>query len=152
MSLDPAPLLPFLSRSDTWLLSAECDYSWAGAGPRLDANSRSLSTWVAVGDVDEVNSQLPSPHVEMIKVEGGINNLKLLRRINFTANNCEECRTLSSKELNSVSHNRGLQLLIHRCASLPHASNHTVFRSISKDEHCRVFQVVISTINGQQRT
>ena len=29
---------------------------------------RSLSTWVAVGDVDEVNSQLPSPHVEMIKV------------------------------------------------------------------------------------
>lgn len=67
VSLDPAPLLPFLSRSDTWLLSAECDYSWAGAGPRLDANSRSLSTWVAVGDVDEVNSQLPSPHVEMIK-------------------------------------------------------------------------------------
>ena len=31
---------------------------------------RSLSTWVAVGDVDEVNSQLPSPHVEMIKVRG----------------------------------------------------------------------------------
>ena len=93
VSLDPTPLLPFLSRSDSWLLSAECDYSWAGAGPRLDANSRSLSTWVAVGDVDEVNSQLPSPHVEMIKVEGGINNLKLLRRIICTANNCEECRT-----------------------------------------------------------
>lgn len=67
VSLGPVPLLPYLSRSDTWLLSAECDYSWAGAGARLDANSRSLSTWVAVGDVDEVNSQLPSPHVEMIK-------------------------------------------------------------------------------------
>ena len=93
MSLDPAPLLPFLSRSDSWLLSAECDYSWAGAGPRLDANSRSLSTWVAVGDVDEVNSQLPSPHVEMIKVKGGINNLGLFHRINFTGNNCEERRT-----------------------------------------------------------
>ena len=68
VSLEPAPLLPSLARSDTWLLSAECDYSWAGAGARMDANSRSLSTWVAVGDVDEVNSQLPSPHVEMIKV------------------------------------------------------------------------------------
>ena len=62
--LDPAPLPA--ARSDSWLLSAECDHSWAGA--KLDANSRSLSTWVAVGDVEEVNSQLPSPHVEMIKV------------------------------------------------------------------------------------
>ena len=74
VSLGPVPLLPYLSRSDTWLLSAECDYSWAGAGARLDANSRSLSTWVAVGDVDEVNSQLPSPHVEMIKVWHGRRN------------------------------------------------------------------------------
>ena len=82
------------ARSDSWLVSADCDYSWGGPGggplARLDANSRyqnlasgqkylhqaeniysiprSLSTWVAVGDVDEVNSQLPSPHVEMIKV------------------------------------------------------------------------------------
>ena len=68
LSLDPPPLLASLARSDSWLLSAECDFSWAGAGARLDANSRSLSTWVAVGDVDEVNSQLPSPHVEMSKV------------------------------------------------------------------------------------
>ena len=68
LSLDPPPLLASLARSDSWLLSAECDFSWAGAGARLDANSRSLSTWVAVGDVDEVNSQLPSPHVETSKV------------------------------------------------------------------------------------
>ena len=51
------------SRSDSWLVQAE-DYTWG----RLDASSRSLSTWVAVGDVEEVNSQLPSPHVEMCKV------------------------------------------------------------------------------------
>ena len=66
VSLEPAPPLASLTRSDSWLLSADCDFSWAGA--RLDANSRSLSTWVAVGDVEEVNSQLPSPHVEMSKV------------------------------------------------------------------------------------
>ena len=31
---------------------------------------RSLSTWVAVGDTDDTtNSQLPSPHVELIKVQ-----------------------------------------------------------------------------------
>lgn len=65
VSLESAPPLASLTRSDSWLLSAECDFSWAGA--RLDANSRSLSTWVAVGDVEEVNSQLPSPHVEMSK-------------------------------------------------------------------------------------
>ena len=40
---------------------------------------RSLSTWVAVGDVDEVNSQLPSPHVEMIKVIHYSNKSKLLQ-------------------------------------------------------------------------
>ena len=51
------------SRSDSWLLHCE-DYAWG----RLDPSSRSLSTWVAVGDVEEVNSQLPSPHVEMCKV------------------------------------------------------------------------------------
>ena len=51
------------SRSDSWLVQCE-EYAWG----RLDPSSRSLSTWVAVGDVDEVNSQLPSPHVEMCKV------------------------------------------------------------------------------------
>ena len=51
------------SRSDSWLLHCE-EYAWG----RLDPSSRSLSTWVAVGDVEEVNSQLPSPHVEMRKV------------------------------------------------------------------------------------
>ena len=51
------------SRSDSWLVQAE-DYAWG----RLEASSRSLSTWVAVGDVEEINSQLPSPHVEMSKV------------------------------------------------------------------------------------
>ena len=61
------------SRSDSWLLHCE-EYAWG----RLDPSSRSLSTWVAVGDVEEVNSQLPSPHVEMCKVrpparsEGGM--------------------------------------------------------------------------------
>ena len=67
------------SRSDTLLISSDVDYLWGGT--RLDTNSRSvdcyqvvrmmmmcprsLSTWVAVGDVEEnVNSQLPSPHVE----------------------------------------------------------------------------------------
>ena len=54
------------SRSDSLLMSSEVDYLWGGT--RLDTNSRSLSTWVAVGDVEEnVNSQLPSPHVEMTK-------------------------------------------------------------------------------------
>ena len=62
--LEPAPLTH--ARSDTWLVTGDSDYTWAGG--RLDANSRSLSTWVAVGDVEEINSQLPSPHVEMIKV------------------------------------------------------------------------------------
>ena len=51
------------SRSDSRLLQCD-DYAWG----RLDPSSRSLSTWVAVGDVEEVNSQLPSPHVEMCKV------------------------------------------------------------------------------------
>ena len=47
---------------------AEADYSWASWG-KLDTNSRSLSTWVAVGDTeDTTNSQLPSPHVELRKV------------------------------------------------------------------------------------
>jgi len=50
------------TRSDTFLIECE-DYTWG----RLDANSRSLSTWVAVGDVEESNSQLPSPHVELNK-------------------------------------------------------------------------------------
>ena len=51
------------TRSDTFLMACE-DYTWG----RLDANSRSLSTWVAVGDVEESTSQLPSPHVELNKV------------------------------------------------------------------------------------
>ena len=63
--LEPAPLGH--ARSDTWLVTGDSDYTWAGG--KLDANSRSLSTWVAVGDVEEINSQLPSPHVEMIKVK-----------------------------------------------------------------------------------
>jgi len=50
------------TRSDTFLMACE-DYTWG----RLDANSRSLSTWVAVGDVEESTSQLPSPHVELNK-------------------------------------------------------------------------------------
>ena len=51
-------------RSDSWLVQGE-DLAWG----RLDPSSRSLSTWVAVGDTEEtVNSQLPSPHVEMCKV------------------------------------------------------------------------------------
>ena len=33
---------------------------------RLEANSRSLSTWVAVGDVQSSTSQLPSPQVSTI--------------------------------------------------------------------------------------
>lgn len=58
------------TRSDTFLLECE-DYTWG----RLDANSRSLSTWVAVGDVEESTSQLPSPHVELNKgFPGGDHN------------------------------------------------------------------------------
>ena len=34
---------------------------------RLEANSRSLSTWVAVGDVQSSTSQLPSPQVFVFK-------------------------------------------------------------------------------------
>jgi len=50
------------TRSDMYLL--ECSgLTWG----RLDANSRSLSTWVAVGDVQSSTSQLPSPQVEMTK-------------------------------------------------------------------------------------
>ena len=65
------------SRSDSLLLSCDVDYLWGGT--RLDTNSRSLSTWVAVGDVeDNVNSQLPSPHVETTKGFPGDNtNLAL---------------------------------------------------------------------------
>lgn len=58
------------TRSDTFLMECE-DYTWG----RLDANSRSLSTWVAVGDVEESTSQLPSPHVELNKgFPGGDHN------------------------------------------------------------------------------
>ncbi|XP_014259165.1 uncharacterized protein LOC106672333 [Cimex lectularius] len=44
--------------SDIALSSAQ-KYSYMVGGGRLDASSRSCSTWVAVGDV---TSQLPSPH------------------------------------------------------------------------------------------
>lgn len=62
--MDPVTLTH--SRSESWLVLADCEYNW-GWG-KLDVNSRSLSTWVAVGDTDDTtNSQLPSPHVELIK-------------------------------------------------------------------------------------
>jgi len=52
------------TRSELYLL--ECGAAGLTWG-RLEANSRSLSTWVAVGDVQSSTSQLPSPQVEMCK-------------------------------------------------------------------------------------
>lgn len=51
------------TRSDMFLLECGQGMTWG----RLEANSRSLSTWVAVGDVQSSTSQLPSPQVELNK-------------------------------------------------------------------------------------
>ncbi|XP_023335192.1 uncharacterized protein LOC111706529 [Eurytemora carolleeae] len=48
------------SRSESFLLDA-VNLHWG----KLEPNSRSLSTWVAVGDVQSSTSQLPSPQVEL---------------------------------------------------------------------------------------
>jgi hypothetical protein len=46
---------------------------------KLEANSRSLSTWVAVGDTS-ATTQLPSPQVGKLKFEIKITDSKFLRK------------------------------------------------------------------------
>ena len=54
---EPTPFLPNRSHSDVQLSEAAIMF-------RLEASSRSLSTWVAVGDTS-ATTQLPSPQVRI---------------------------------------------------------------------------------------
>lgn len=60
-------------------------YAYMLGGGRLEASSRSCSTWVAVGDVTSA-SQLPSPHGHSSQHPPGLSPADLVRSVNKKVN------------------------------------------------------------------